>query len=815
MQFRHPKHGEPSASWTYRDEHGRLVGYACRFDFVKPDGTPDKDVLPVTFCDLGEGRRGWRSKGIPEPRPLYNLPAIVTAEPMSGAILVCESEKAADAAAVLFPELTATTPMHGAKSPSKADWSPLKGCQVVIWPDNDDAGREFAERVARLAHEAGAAEVRIVSVPGSFPEKWDLADPLPEGETPESLQTLIAKSEPRQPAPKLALKADALDKAGQAQRSFRVIGEWIRDAAGNSYPPGVYRHVEKKDEQTGEKVKSWSWFCSLLEIVADTRNGASEQWGRLLRVTDRDGMVHEWAMPMGMLAGDGTACREQLLALGLELAPGKFGRDCLHDYITLWRPEAKARCVDRTGWHSQVFVLPDATYGDKAGESVILQTAGTVPAYDLAGTLEGWRKQVARLAVGNSRLALALSIPFAGPLLYLLGDESGGLHLTGGSSTGKTTALFCAASVWGCPVRSWRATDNAAEGLARGASDAFLPLDEVSQADGRAVDAMAYMLGNGVGKARMRRDATTRDVITWRLFFLSTGETGLAAKMQEAGRRARAGQEVRVVELPADAGRGLGLFEQLHEFATPDALARHLRRTAETTHKGHAARAFLELIAGDPNGTADAVTGYRDRWIADNLPAQADGQVSRVARRFGTIAAAGELATELGILPWPEGEAERAAARCFADWLQARGGAGPAELREGLAQVRVFLEAHGSSRFELAWVQDTLTSCSDGTADTIRKTNNRAGFRRLENEGRGERWEYYVLPETWKQEVCKGLDAKAIAQAMADRQWLRTDGSRLTHKPHIPGQGSMRVYVVTAGFLSASDEERSVIKTKF
>jgi uncharacterized protein (DUF927 family) len=157
-------------------------------------------------------------------------------------------------------------------------------------------------------------------------------------------------------------------------------------------------------------------------------------------------------------------------------------------------------------------------------------------------------------------------------------------------------------------VRSWRATDNAAEGLARGASDAFLPLDEVSQADGRAVDAMAYMLGNGVGKARMRRDATTRDVTTWRLMFLSTGETGLAAKMQEAGRRARAGQEVRVVDLPADAGRGLGLFEQLHEFATPDALARHLRRTAETTHKGYAARVFLEQITGDPEATADAVT---------------------------------------------------------------------------------------------------------------------------------------------------------------------------------------------------------------
>ena len=132
MQYRHPKHGHPSASWAYRDAEGRLVGYACRFDFAKPDGTPDKDVLPVTFCDLGNGKRAWRSKGIPEPRPLYNLPAIVAAKPISEiidgrpAVLVCEGEKAADAAAALLPDLTATTPMHGAKSPAKADWSPLR-----------------------------------------------------------------------------------------------------------------------------------------------------------------------------------------------------------------------------------------------------------------------------------------------------------------------------------------------------------------------------------------------------------------------------------------------------------------------------------------------------------------------------------------------------------------------------------------------------------------------------------------------------------------------------------------------------------------
>jgi hypothetical protein len=200
MQYRHPAYGSPSTSWAYRDGEGRLVGYACRFDFVKPDGTPDKDVLPVTYCDLGGSKRGWRCKGIPEPRPLYNLPAIKAAQPMSDiidgrpAILVCEGEKAAEVAAALFPEHTATTPMHGAKSPAKTDWSPLKGRRVVIWPDHDDPGRDFADHVARLAHEAGAADVRVVAVPDAFPDKWDLADAPPEGETPETLRALIGSA---------------------------------------------------------------------------------------------------------------------------------------------------------------------------------------------------------------------------------------------------------------------------------------------------------------------------------------------------------------------------------------------------------------------------------------------------------------------------------------------------------------------------------------------------------------------------------------------------------------------------------------------
>ncbi|WP_445501111.1 DUF927 domain-containing protein [Microvirga sp. G4-2] len=79
-------------------------------------------------------------------------------------------------------------------------------------------------------------------------------------------------------------------------------------------------------------------------------------------------------------------------------------------------------------------------------ERYFLQTTGAVDhAYRRAGSLKEWQDNVARYAVGNSRLGLALNA-FAAPLRYPTGSESGDFHFRGGSSTGKTTALVVAGS---------------------------------------------------------------------------------------------------------------------------------------------------------------------------------------------------------------------------------------------------------------------------------------------------------------------------------------------------------------------------------
>jgi putative DNA primase/helicase len=89
-------------------------------------------------------------------------------------------------------------------------------------------------------------------------------------------------------------------------------------------------------------------------------------------------------------------------------------------------------------------------FGVDAG-GIVLQTerAAAGSAYVERGTLPEWRDNVARYAVGNDLLVLAISTAFAAPLLDVLSEPSGGVHLHGISQSGKTTTVRCAKSVYG------------------------------------------------------------------------------------------------------------------------------------------------------------------------------------------------------------------------------------------------------------------------------------------------------------------------------------------------------------------------------
>lgn len=163
--------GAPVATWRYVDLKGNQIASVVRFE---PDGTPaSKTYRPFCRREIN-GRQTW-APGVPDLRPLYNLPDIATAS----TVILCEGEKAAQALADLG--IAATTAMQGAEAPiEKTDWSPLNGKTVIVWPDNDAPGFKYSAAVtARLV--ALGCTVRIVPVPQDATLKWDAADAVAEG----------------------------------------------------------------------------------------------------------------------------------------------------------------------------------------------------------------------------------------------------------------------------------------------------------------------------------------------------------------------------------------------------------------------------------------------------------------------------------------------------------------------------------------------------------------------------------------------------------------------------------------------------------
>jgi putative DNA primase/helicase len=203
-------------------------------------------------------------------------------------------------------------------------------------------------------------------------------------------------------------------------------------------------------------------------------------------------------------------------------------------------------------------------------------------------------------------------------------------------------------------VRAWRVTANGLEGAAASASDTVLILDELSVVEAREAAASFYGLANGSGKARAARDGSLRKPKTWRVLILSTGEVPTGTKLAEdRGRKARLGQLVRMLDIPVDRGKGFGAFDHGEPDGGAGALAKALKHAAISVY-GMAGPEFVRrLIAKEVTG--EDVRAMVADFTASTIPSRSDGQIDRAAQRLGLIAAAGELATAMGLVPWQQG----------------------------------------------------------------------------------------------------------------------------------------------------------------
>ena len=149
----------------YCDAADKLICYVRRHD---AKNGKRKQFIPLSYGTLN-GVTGWHDKAPNPPRLLYRLNALAHAAP-DAAVILCEGEKAADAAQRLFPDMVGMSWMGGASADGTADFSPLDSRAVILWPDADKVGRDVMARIAkRLPH------ARILDTAG-LPSGFDAAD---------------------------------------------------------------------------------------------------------------------------------------------------------------------------------------------------------------------------------------------------------------------------------------------------------------------------------------------------------------------------------------------------------------------------------------------------------------------------------------------------------------------------------------------------------------------------------------------------------------------------------------------------------------
>lgn len=202
--FMHPKHGKPVSAWAYRNAEGEILQWVARYDL--PDGK--KDVIPWTYCELMQlpNVKQWRRQGLPKPRPLFNLDRL--AQRPAAQVLIVEGEKTAEKAQEIIPSIIVVTWPGGGNGVRFADFTPLSGRTIAIWPDADEPGLKAAFEIKEIL-EPIAARVKVVAPPAGVSKGWDLADAHAEGWTldrviehlraPELIE--VKKKDPPPPSP--------------------------------------------------------------------------------------------------------------------------------------------------------------------------------------------------------------------------------------------------------------------------------------------------------------------------------------------------------------------------------------------------------------------------------------------------------------------------------------------------------------------------------------------------------------------------------------------------------------------------------------
>lgn len=623
----------------------------------------------------------------------------------------------------------------------------------------------------------------VAQTPEEFGE-WDFARPSSQDEEAEldylrkQLDAICAPEEPEAPVSGIVTAA-SIEAAVEEGQGVAASSPECSVAGFASGPDGLYAVPENEDADP-------VFVCSPLKVLAQFSDRDGKNSGRLVSVKSSRGT---W-LDIPVRNSDLQIHFKQVLATlvdhGLELAHQANAAENLRLFLKRAKPNRHLQSVDRMGWAddtNRTFLIG----GTKIGwQDVLPLEVRHSDALIEAGDAESWKRSVGALCRKNPLMILAASLAFSGPLLELAGRDSGGLHFRGASSSGKTTLLKLAASVWGGPrlISPWHATQNGIEAIAARMNGMLLPLDEMAEISAKALHGAIYMLGNGGGKARMTKDANLAEQAAWKLALISSGEISIGKKLREARLEVMPGHEVRLIDIEADY-RDHGVFDWLHGMSDGAQFAQAVQ-TATRQNYGAVGREFVrQLFArGIENVSLEVqrdAQKYAATWLG-NLTVAPEGQISRVAARFALIGVAGEMATQVGLTGWEEGEAVAAAESAFVDWYERRLGPKCDAVEGYVKPLQDFLSAN----------LNTMPLVEGPHPNGVQPI----GWRDASKA--------YLPPETWAR-IFPGIQGTQAAKAMLDLQMLMPgEAGRLARKAprSIPGPRKRLYTAVVANVMS-------------
>ncbi|MEI7309680.1 DUF927 domain-containing protein [Pectobacterium carotovorum] len=540
---------------------------------------------------------------------------------------------------------------------------------------------------------------------------------------------------------------------------------------------GVFWLTPKVDKDSGEVINNESWLCSALNVVGIGRDEKDQylilRWRAIGASADTT-----QAIPLADI-GEREGWRT-LKNGGVNVTTKNSLRAILADWLQRSAVHEIWHIAHATGWQCGAYIMPDGEIIGQPDRPVLFNGRSSAAAgYTVKGTAESWRHSIARLVDGNYSMMTGIAAALAAPLIGLSGSDGFGIHFYEQSSAGKTTAANVSASLYGNPdlLRlTWYGTALGLANEAAAHNDGLMPLDEVGQgADPVSVAQAAYALFNGVGKLQGAKEGGNRDLKRWRTVAISTGEMDLETFIASVGRKTKAGQLVRLLNIP------LSKAMRFHEHGNGKQHADALK-DAYQQHYGAAGREWIKYLADHPQQAIEAVRAAEMRWRG-LIPSDYGEQVHRVAARFAVM----EAALSLGkvITGWDEQTSRDAIQHSFNAWVR-EFGTGNKEHQQIIEQCEAFLNACGLSRF--------APLPYDRTSLPIRDL---AGYRE-----RGKHDDapmvFYTFPAAFEGEIAKGFNAKQFAEILRGAGMLTppTSGRGYQRKsPRIDGR-QINVYVL-------------------